>query len=121
MDFSLLIPKLVQAGRAGDLYAILIGASPYSVPESESGRDESGDVTNADDYQTLFRNHQLWTLASHHLAFVAKYGERESGVWDGGKYLSPFPIEFGQWVENGCPGLCEASLLRYLAVHPLSE
>lgn len=121
MDLSLLVPKLVHAGRAGDLYAILIGASPYSVTESDSGRAESGEVANAEEYQALLRNHQLWTLASHHLDFVTKYGDTQSGVWEGGKYISPFPIEFAQWVENGCPGLSETSLMRYLSVHPLTE
>lgn len=121
MDFSLLVPKLVQAGRAGDLRAILVGISPYCLPESDSGRAESGEVGSAEEYQALLRNHQLWSLAIHHLEFVAIYGENQSGAWHGDKYLSPFPGEFAQWIENGCPGLSEASLICYLDVHPLIE
>lgn len=106
MTKSELITKIVAAGRAADLRAIMEGESSYT--------DESSDGAPRD--QVLGR---LWTIALYHLEFVAEFGNRSEGLMKNGKWLSPFPKEFSEWLDAGSPGISANDLEKYLHDNPI--
>jgi hypothetical protein len=108
---------LVAAGRARDLHDLLTGVSPYcrvtpALPPAEQHTSNEGDAE-------LWKSHRLWTLAVHHLDFVARHGRDQGEVWEGAILHCAYPEEFEQWLRAGAPGLSSDALTAYLHDHPL--
>lgn len=103
---SELIERLVAAGRAADLVLLLEGDSAFTSDETEGAPDD----------RQLAR---LWIAAIYHLRFVAEFGDKKEPRCKEGKWLSPFPVEFGIWLDAGAPGIAMTDLEHYVEHHPL--
>lgn len=101
-----MIQKIMDAGRAGDLLLLLEGESPYS---------ESANAGFTFDRHLS----SLCVIATYHLRFVSEFGNRTDTVKKDGKWLSPFPEKFAEWVSSGAPGITASELESYLQAYPL--
>jgi hypothetical protein len=63
----------------------------------------------------------LWTLAIHHLDFVARHGTGVDHFLEGTIHQYAYPKEFQEWLEAGAPGLPEAAFQDYLRDNPLDR
>lgn len=98
--------RLVSAGKAGDVLALMEGDSPYTTEVSEGAPVD----------RALGR---IWMGALHHLRFVAEFGQNAKPQIKDGRAESPFPDLFEEWLEADAPGIGEADLDSYLRDHPI--
>ena len=101
-----MIQRILDAGRANDLLLLLEGESPHS-ESTISGFPLDRHLSS------------LCVIATYHLRFVAEFGNRIDTVKKDGKWLSPFPEKFAEWVSSGAPGITTNELESYLKAHPL--
>jgi hypothetical protein len=95
-----LIRMLMERGRYADLYELMMGVSKYNVC-MESFRSMLPDEERA------------WQMASHHLEFLSKYGQRDWVEENGKRYFS-YPEEFEKWLDFGAPCIEMQELYAYL-------
>ena len=96
------VTSLLHTGGAKELHQILMGMSPFC-------QEDVSSPALTDEEQ------ELWTLAVHHLAFVAENGLEATAFWREGLFHCPYPEEFQKWLEMNAPGLAEEDLDAYLA------
>lgn len=100
------IARVVDAGRASDILLLLEGESEYTSAEFE-GAPADRELA------------KLWTIVHYHLRFVAEFGNCPETIMKDGKWLSPFPDEFSEWLKIGAPGIAKSELDNYLYDHPV--
>jgi hypothetical protein len=91
------IRLLMDNGLARDVLELIEG-------ESEFTSDESSGVPDHPDLK------KLWVISVHHLRFVVEFGQGETSAVKGGKFRTPFPREFEQWLQAGAPGVASADV-----------
>lgn len=103
-----IVKQLIASGGAVDLHNLLMGVSPYCRKHVETATLDE-------------REHELWTLAIHHLLFVIRFGRNSGGEWEDEIYHSAYLDEFQKWLYSGAPGLVEDDLNAYLHDHPIAQ
>lgn len=94
MNKRSIVSRWVSAGHASELLAVLEGESRFSDAAAPGG-PERGQCA------------RLWIAAQYHLRFVSAFAENSPPQTLGGKLLSSFPEDFGQWIEAGAPGVTD--------------
>ncbi|WP_139199131.1 hypothetical protein [Pseudomonas panipatensis] len=100
------IKALISFGRVQDVLAFVEGDSIYISAASE-GAPQSPELR------------RIWIMVVHHLRFISEFGNTPDKKFKDGKYLSPYPEEFEQWLDEGVPGIAEEDIQRYLEQNPL--
>jgi hypothetical protein len=103
-----IIEKLVESGKARDLYELVSGTSTYSIANEENNDEE-----------LPLEQVKLFHAVRAHLDFVANFGTSQSKVTKDGKYFMARPEKFSEWLKKGAPDISEDELRNYLEDHPL--
>jgi hypothetical protein len=101
-----IIRAIVAAGRGPDLLALMEGESPYTSLDNPGAPRENPAG-------------RIWSMALHHMRFVAKFGTEVQKATEGDHFYSAYPEDFDKWLSIGAPGVTEDELQAYLSDHPL--
>jgi len=110
-----LIEHLYSIGRAADLYALITGDSPFTLPEGTGDnypRRSEGRSFDEDE------NH-IRRMAEEHLWFVSEFGFDVTRAKRDEKFYSAYPDYFRKWLAIGCKGVHQEEIDAYLKEHPI--
>jgi hypothetical protein len=92
--------------RISDLIRLMEGESEFS-SDSECNIPESRDELYA------------YNMALQHVRFVERYGLDANHVVAEGKTYESYPGYFQDWLNNGCKGIEESEIEKYLKTKPI--